>query len=112
MDRKQAEAYLIEKAQRDEDFRQRLIRDPARVVSSEFKLTVPPRTKLTVLEENANSLYLVLPARAAAELNQEQLATVVAGAQQQDTVAAGTGSSGGFIDKIVGQGSGTADDRA
>jgi hypothetical protein len=80
MDRKQAEAYLIEKAQQDEAFRQRLIDDPAGVVSSEFKLTIPPRTKLTVLEESVNSLYLVLPPRTTGELNQEQLASVVAGA--------------------------------
>ena len=100
MDRKQAEAYLIEKAQRDENFRQRLIGDPARVVSSEFKLTVPPRTKLTVLEENANSLYLVLPARTAGELNQEQLATVVAG-----TDAVGRN----FFAKLAGDDAGAGD---
>ena len=82
MNRVQAEAHLIEKAQSDKIFRQKLIEDPAGAILSEFGIAITPSIKVTVIEETADSAYLVLPAQQAEELSEQQLATVAGGVTQ------------------------------
>src|SRR6516165_9855794 len=94
MDRKQIETRLIERAQSDESFRQRLVSDPAATISSELGITLPSRLKLQVLEETDTNLYLVLPASQVKTLNEAELAAVVGGAQQAET-------QGSFFSKLV-----------
>ena len=108
MDRKQAEVLLVEKAQRDEFFRQRLIDDPAGTIASELGVTIPARVKLNVLEETDTNLYLVLPAHEARTLREAELAAVVGGAQQATVQGAATGTSN-FFDKIAGGSTNTTD---
>jgi len=98
MDRKQTEARLIEKAQGDEVFRRRLIDDPAGAISSELGMAIPPRLKLTVIEETNTNLYLVLPAREAHELNEAELAAVAGGklAEEAKTLADKANDAGKF----------------
>ena len=80
--RKQLEEKLIEKAMKDEDFRKQLIDNPAVAIQSFFGVKIPDTFKITVLEEDANSYFLVLPFKneeAGDELSEEQLEQVAGG---------------------------------
>ena len=60
--RKEAEARVIAKAWKDPKFRKALIRDPRSVLAKEFGVDIPADISIKVVEETADSLYLVLPA--------------------------------------------------
>jgi hypothetical protein len=79
--RQQAEALIAEKAQNDPAFRRELIEQPKAVLSREFGLDLPPSVKVAVVEESAQSFYLVLPPPrpAAGELADEDLEAVAGG---------------------------------
>ena len=62
MNRQDIEQQLIAKASQDTSFRQALISDPRSAVEKELGLKVPAGIRLEVIEENSNSLCLVLPA--------------------------------------------------
>jgi hypothetical protein len=59
--RKQFEQRLIERAMKDESFRQQLLNDPKEVIESEFGRKIPESIQIKVLEENANTVYIILP---------------------------------------------------
>jgi hypothetical protein len=59
--RQQLEQKLIEKALKDEAFKKQLVENPAKTIESEFKVKLPTSLKLTVLEEDAHTVFLVLP---------------------------------------------------
>jgi len=81
--RKQMEAVLINKAWKDEAFRQELIADPAAVIQRELDLTVPAGVAITVVQESPSTLCLVIPANPFAdegrELSDDELAVVAGG---------------------------------
>jgi hypothetical protein len=52
---------LIEKAMKDEDFRRELIEFPNETIEKEFGFKMPELVHVKVLEENANTVYIVLP---------------------------------------------------
>ena len=87
--RKQLEELLIQKASEDQEFRRELLANPKRTLSKEFGIQVKGDLKITVLEESAHNLFLVLPVRPAAagtgELAEHEL----------DDVAGGIVSTGG-----------------
>lgn len=79
--RQQAEEMVIRKAQQDSAFRAELLANPAAAISRQLGLDLPSDLKITVVEENPRSLYLVLPAQSAsAELSDQELAGIAAGA--------------------------------
>ena len=59
--RQQLEQKLVEKAMKDGSFRQQLLNDPKEVIESEFGRKIPESIQIKVLEENANTVYIILP---------------------------------------------------
>ncbi len=59
--RKTLEAELIDRAMKDNGFRQELVRDPKAVFAREFGITMPEHLTINVLEEGPTTVYLVLP---------------------------------------------------
>ena len=87
MTRQQFEARIISKAWKDEAFRKRLLEDPkAELASLHEKAGLPDNVKVTVVEETADQIYLVLPMNPADfhpdELTEEDLLAVAGGASE------------------------------
>jgi hypothetical protein len=59
--RQQFEQKLIEKAMKDESFRKQLIENPKEVIEAEFGKKIPESININVMEENAHTVYLILP---------------------------------------------------
>ena len=71
---------LIARAQRDEDFRAKLVSDPGSAVSEELGVEIPEGLNVRVIEEGADEVVLVLPAAAGSgALNEEELASAAGG---------------------------------
>ena len=58
------EAQLIARAWQDESFKQALLSNPKAAVEKEFEITIPEGSELKVLEEEADTFYIVLPSSA------------------------------------------------
>jgi hypothetical protein len=80
--RKEAEALLLEKAERDDAFRRELIANPKAVIARELDMPLPPNVNVRVVEETARELVLVLPPKATGrgELDDSDLEAVAGGA--------------------------------
>jgi hypothetical protein len=61
--RRDVELQLIEKAWKDDTFRQALRSDPRGTVEKALGAKLPAGLKLKVVEETADTFYLVLPAK-------------------------------------------------
>jgi len=59
--RNQLEQKLIEKAMKDELFRKQLIENPGAAIEAETGMKIQETVKIKVLEENLQTVYLVLP---------------------------------------------------
>jgi hypothetical protein len=59
--RQQLEQKLIEKALKDEAFRKLLIENPSAAIEKMFNIKLPDSLKLKVLEEDAKTVFMVLP---------------------------------------------------
>ena len=78
--RKDIEAQIIAKTWLDRAYKQELLENPKAVVSREFGAEVPADITIKVIEEDAKTLYLVLPMKPpAGELSEEQLQAVAGG---------------------------------
>lgn len=79
--RSQMAQRLLERANKDPEFRQSLFQDPAAAVKQELGISVPADVKLHVVEENRENLYLVLPMQKdeSRELSEEELAMLAGG---------------------------------
>ena len=81
--RKDFEMRLIAKAWTDEAFRQQLLSNPKAVVEQEFGEQLPEGINVEIIQEPANTLYIVLPAMpesgGSEELNDEELEAVAGG---------------------------------
>ena len=86
--RAEVERRVIEKSLRDESFRQRLLDDPKGTVEQELGSALPEGVEVRVVEESADTIYLVLPSASAVgeggSLSDREL----------DAVAGGFGSTG------------------
>jgi hypothetical protein len=56
-----AEHRIIERALKDEEYRKRLIANPTKVIGEEVGSALPPGVQFKVLQETADTVYLVLP---------------------------------------------------
>ncbi len=56
-----AEHRIMERALKDEEYRKRLIADPTKVIGKEVGTALPPGVQFKVLQETADTVYLVLP---------------------------------------------------
>jgi hypothetical protein len=81
INRKNFEYSLIAKAWKDEAFKQELVRNPKAVIERELGNKLPESLCIKVLEEDVNTIYLVLPAamRVAEELSEEALEAFAGG---------------------------------
>ena len=80
--RQTLEAQLIDRAMKDETFRQELLRDPKGVVARELGIQMPENIDVQVLQESPSTVYLVVPRpvqSADAELSDKELEAVVGG---------------------------------
>ncbi len=59
--RAEIEARIIDQAERDPAFRQRLLQEPKAAVADLLGVTLPAGMSITVLEEQPGQHYLVLP---------------------------------------------------
>jgi hypothetical protein len=77
------EVRMIEKAWKDDAFRQALLTDPQGAVESELGAKLPAGIQVKVLAESADTFYLVLPANPdrapAGALTDQQLDAVAGG---------------------------------
>jgi hypothetical protein len=86
--RQALEAQLIDRAMKDEGFRQALVHDPKSVFERELGIRVPENLTVEVLEESPTTVYLVLPrplANAGVELSDEELQAAAGGTSGWDT---------------------------
>lgn len=66
--RKTTEARVIERAPKDEAFRQQLVDDPHGASQQELGVSLPGTVNIEVLEETPGTKYLVLPPAESARL--------------------------------------------
>ncbi|MBN1198522.1 MAG: NHLP leader peptide family RiPP precursor [Bacteroidales bacterium] len=59
--RQQLEQRIIEKAMKDEQFRERLMASPNETIEQELRVKLPASLRINVLEEKPDSVYLVIP---------------------------------------------------
>jgi hypothetical protein len=72
---------VIERAQRDEAFRQQLLDDPRGAISADLGVDVPDGIEIRVIEEDPEEAVIVLPAPTQpAQVTDAQLSEVVGGA--------------------------------
>jgi hypothetical protein len=73
--RSQYTDQLMERAQRDDDFRARLLSDPKAAIGEELGVEIPEPLNISVIEEGADQVIAVLPAETApGALREEELA--------------------------------------
>ena len=77
--RTEYEQELIHKATTDEAFRDRLLTNPRAAIEDEYGIRFPAGIEISVIEETPRSLNLVLPARPADQLSDDELAGVAGG---------------------------------
>ena len=82
LSRREAEAWLIERADADPAFRRALIANPAPTITKALGVGFPADIKLRVIEESERELVLVLPAPVA--LPDGELAGVVGGRELKE----------------------------
>ena len=61
--RKQLEQRVIEKAMKNEEFRQQLLTSPKETLEREFGFKIPESFSINVLEEDSKTFYLLLPSK-------------------------------------------------
>lgn len=81
MSRREFESGLIAKTWKDEAFKQELISSPKAVIERELGQQLTEHLEIRVLEENSNTLYLVLPRspQVTEELSDEALEVIAGG---------------------------------
>jgi hypothetical protein len=78
--RAQYTEQLLSQAERDPEFRKRLLEDPNSAVPEALGVELPPGLEIRVLEEGPNEAILVLPGfREPGQLQEEELAGVAGG---------------------------------
>ena len=87
--REQMERRLVDRSLEDEAFRIRLLEDPKAAVEQELGTQLPEDVKVEVMEETADTAYLVLPFRSTesredGELSDRELEVVAGGWMEGD----------------------------
>jgi hypothetical protein len=79
--RKEFETEIITKAWKDKQFKQELLSNPKAVYERELNQKLPDSLQIRVVEEDSNTIYLVLPKapEATEELSEEALEAIAGG---------------------------------
>ena len=82
--RAEFERNLAIRAHEDEEFKQRLLTDPKSIYEEELGTQIPESFEVRVIEEEPNSLFMVLPRKseepsAEGELSEEALEAIAGG---------------------------------
>jgi len=82
--RAEMERNIVQRSLEDEEFRQRLLEDPRAAVEREMGRRLPEGVQVRVVEESADTIYLVLPSASAlgdqgGELSDQDLEAVAGG---------------------------------
>ena len=88
--RAEMERTLVQRSLEDEDFRQRLLDDPKGTMEQELGGRLPGSVEVRVVEESADTIYLVLPSasavgQGAGELSDQELEAVAGGVGGKNT---------------------------
>ena len=83
----QLRSALVRKAERDPDFRARLLADPNAAIEDEFGITVPDGFNVEVHEETSTDYHVVLPALS--QLSHAEMMAISAGGQRGSGNTAG-----------------------
>ncbi|WDD36982.1 NHLP leader peptide family RiPP precursor (plasmid) [Nostoc sp. UHCC 0926] len=83
--RQEFETDLVAKAWNDEGFKQELLSNSKATLTKEFGTPIPDNIEVRVVEENPNTLYIVIPVKPAnlegeGELSENALEAVAGGA--------------------------------
>ncbi|MFH1725907.1 MAG: NHLP leader peptide family RiPP precursor [Elusimicrobiota bacterium] len=75
------ERTVVEKATSDETFRKELMKDPKAAMARLFNAKLPPKLKVVVHEDEADTMHLVIPSESLAqgELDNDDLDAVTGG---------------------------------
>jgi hypothetical protein len=91
--RAEMERRMINRSMEDEEFRQRLLDDPKAAVEQELGSRLPESIEVRVVEETADTVFLVIPSASpiggGAELSDQQLEAVAGGGEGSDNPWAG-----------------------
>jgi hypothetical protein len=84
------ERTIVQRSIEDEEFRQRLLDDPKGILEQELGGALPQGFEVRVVEESADTIYLVLPSASAlgdqgGELSEEELEAVAGGVRGKYT---------------------------
>ena len=101
-DRAEMERRLVETSLQDEAFRERLLEDPKAAVEQELGTQLPEEVRVEVMEETADTAYLVLPFRSTEsqetdELSDQELEAVAGGWLEAQSAGATCGCYAGGI---------------
>ena len=87
--RQSAERQIIEKAMKDDAFRQKLISDPKAAISQELGVELPSSLKFHILQETSDTAYMVLPYK----MTTEDISKLKSVASAEQIAANNTGST-------------------
>jgi Nitrile hydratase, alpha chain len=86
--RAEVERTIVQRSIEDEEFRQRLLDDPKGTLEQELGSRLAESTEVRVVEESADTIYLVLPSASVVgeggELSDQELEAVAGGLSSWD----------------------------
>jgi hypothetical protein len=89
LSRAEVERTLVQTSLEEESFRQRLLDDPKGTIEQELGTQLPEGVEVRVVEETAQTIYLVLPSASAvgegSELSDQELEAVAGGHSEGET---------------------------
>ena len=96
--RAEVERRLVQRSMEDEDFRQKLLDDPKAAVEQELGTQLPEGIEVRVVQESADTIFLVLPSASVVgeggELSDRELEAVAGGTAWGSTAKTCVGHSG------------------